>query len=312
MREAVEKFLKYLRYERNASRHTLRNYESDLAQFSAYLQPPGGRPPALAEIDHLLIREYLGYLHDQKLEKSSIARKLASLRSFFRFAVREGMIGQNPARLVSTPSLPRRLPAVLSAEEINRFLEWVKALDPGAGGKGLEKAHWLRARDLAILELLYGSGLRVSELIALDLNDIDQQRQSIRVRGKGGKERVTPYGSKAREALEAYWPARKALRRNASARPGRQPVFLNLQGERLTERSVGRMVKGYARRAEISWNLHPHSLRHAFATHLLTDGADLRSIQELLGHKSLSTTQRYTHVSIRQLMEVYDKSHPRA
>jgi integrase/recombinase XerC len=312
VREAVEKFLKYLRYERNASRHTIRNYESDLAQFSEYLQPPGGRPPLLAEIDHLLIREYLGHLHDQKLEKTSIARKLASLRSFFRFAVREGMIGKNPARLVSTPSLPRRLPPVLSAEEVNRFLDWVKTSKSGLCGKGREKAQWLRARDRAILELLYGSGLRVSELIALDLKDIDAQGQSVRVQGKGGKERLAPYGSKAREALEAYWPARDALRRNTGARADRQPAFVNLQGRRLTERSVGRMVKGYARRAEISWNLHPHSLRHAFATHLLADGADLRAIQELLGHKSLSTTQRYTHVSIRQLMEVYDKSHPRA
>ncbi|HVB33362.1 MAG TPA: tyrosine recombinase XerC [Patescibacteria group bacterium] len=312
MREAIEQFLKYLRYERNASRHTIRNYESDLSQFFAYLHPPGGQPASLAEIDHLVIREYLGYLHDQKLARSSVARKLAALRSFFRFAVCEGMIGQNPGRLVSTPSLPRRLPAVLSAEEINRFLDWVKTLEVNPGRRNAEKGLWLRARDRAILELLYGSGLRVSELIALDWNDVDQEQQSVRVRGKGNKERLTPYGSKAREALEAYWPAREAMRRNARARPDRQPVFVNLQGGRLTERSVGRMVKSYARRAEISWNLHPHSLRHAFATHLLADGADLRAIQELLGHRSLSTTQRYTHVSIRQLMEVYDKSHPRA
>ncbi|HVB99829.1 MAG TPA: tyrosine recombinase XerC [Candidatus Dormibacteraeota bacterium] len=312
VREAIEKFLKHLRFERNASRHTIRNYESDLAQFFAYISPPGGHPPPLAEIDHLLLREYLGHLHDQKLERSSIARKLASLRSFFRFAVREAMIEKNPGRLVSTPLLPRRLPAVLSAEEINRFLDWVKALDPPAGRKNPEKGRWLQARDRAILELLYGSGLRVGELISLDLKDVDRQQQSVRVRGKGNKERMTPYGSKTHEALEAYWPAREALRRNARAQPDRQPVFLNAQGGRLTDRSVARMVKSYARRAEISWNLHPHSLRHAFATHLLTDGADLRAIQELLGHKSLSTTQRYTHVSIRQLMEVYDKSHPRA
>lgn len=312
VQEAIEKFLKHLRFERNASRHTIRNYESDLEQFSAYLRPPGGDPPTLAGIDHLLIREYLGHLHDQKLERSSIARKLASLRSFLRFAVREGMIEKNPARLISTPSVPRRLPTVLSAEEINRFLDWVKTLEPRPNPRNPEQGRWLLARDRAILELLYGSGLRVSELISLDLNDIDRQQQSVRVRGKGNKERMTPYGSKTQDALEAYWPAREALRRNTRARPDGQPVFLNLQGGRLTERSVGRMVKSYARRAEISWNLHPHSLRHAFATHLLSDGADLRAIQELLGHKSLSTTQRYTHVSIRQLMEVYDKSHPRA
>lgn len=312
MREAIEQFLKHLRYERNASAHTIRNYESDLAQFSAYLQPPDGQPPSLAQIDHLLIREYLGYLHDRKIEKSSIARKLASLRSFFRFAVREGMIGQNPARLVSSPALPLRLPTVLSAEEINRFLDWVKTLEPAPGKKNESKARCLLARDRASLELLYGSGLRVSELIALDMKDVEEQQQSVRVQGKGGKERVVPYGSKAREALEAYWPAREELRRNAGSRTAGQPVFVNAHGERLTVRSIARMVKGYARRAEISWDLHPHSLRHAFATHLLADGADLRAIQELLGHKSLSTTQRYTHVSIRQLMEVYDKSHPRA
>jgi integrase/recombinase XerC len=312
VRDEIEKFVKHLRFERNASSHTIRNYQSDLDQFATYLQPPGVPAPPLRQIDHLLIREYLGHLHDDKLEKSSIARKLASLRSFFRFAVREGMIERNPARLVSTPALPRRLPAVLSAEEINRFLDWIQTPDANPNGNEREESNWVRARDRAILELLYGSGLRVSELVSLDANDIDRQQQSVRVRGKGGKERMVPYGSKAREALEVYWPVRETLRRKNSSDAQRQPVFLNLQGGRLTARSVGRMVKAYARRAEISWNLHPHSLRHAFATHLLADGADLRAIQELLGHRSLSTTQRYTHVSIRQLMEVYDKSHPRA
>ncbi len=313
MREAVEKFLHYLRYERNASGHTLRNYESDLTQFLAYLEPEGSRAPAIAEVDHLLIREYLGHLHDQRLAKSSIARKLATLRSLFRYAVREGMIEQNPARLVSTPSVPKRLPSVLTAEEINRFLDWMGKLEPTPDPHvDSETAHRLLLRDRAIFEFLYGSGLRVSELTGLNRADIDQKEESLRVHGKGRKERIVPYGKKAREALEAYWPAREALRRGAKGRGDLAAVFLNSRGGRLTERSVGRLVKRYARLAEISWDLHPHSLRHAFATHLLADGADLRAIQELLGHKSLSTTQRYTHVSIRQLMETYDKSHPRA
>ncbi len=313
MREAIRRYLHHLRYERNASAHTLRNYESDLGQFLAYLEPPGGAAPPLAEIDHLLIREYLGHLHDQKLARSSIARKLAALRSLFRYAVREGMVGENPARLVSTPSVPRRLPNVLTAEEINRFLDWMGSLAPKTGRRALaEKSRWLLDRDRAIFEFLYGAGLRVSELTGLRFDDIDRSDQSIRVHGKGRKERLVPYGSKARQALEAYEPAREALFRASGARNDPGTVFLNGQGGPLTPRSVGRVVKRYARMAEISWNLHPHSLRHAFATHLLADGADLRAIQELLGHKSLSTTQRYTHVSIRQLMEVYDKAHPRA
>ncbi|HEV2387501.1 MAG TPA: tyrosine recombinase XerC [Candidatus Acidoferrales bacterium] len=312
MRPAIEKFLQYLRYERNASDHTIRNYESDLVQFFHYLQPPGGPPPTLGGVDHLLIREYLGHLHDQKLEKSSIARKLATLRSFFRFAVREGMVGQNPARLVSSPALPKRLPAVLSAEEINRLLDWMAKLQPRGRGMDVELERLLLRRDCAIFELLYGSGLRVSELTGLNLSDLDLQEQSSLVRGKGRKERMVPFGSKAHQALEVYWPAREALLRQARAGAGQQAVFVNKRGGRLTQRTVRRLVKKYARMAEVSWNLHPHSLRHAFATHLLADGADLRAIQELLGHRSLSTTQRYTHVSIRQLMEVYDKSHPRA
>lgn len=318
MREAIARFLHHLRYERNASAHTLRNYESDLGQFLAYLEPPGGAAPPLAEIDHLLIREFLGHLHDRKLARTSVARKLAALRSLFRYAVREGMLGENPARLVSTPSVPRRLPNVLTAEEINRFLDWMGTLAPRAGRRTHpEKARWLLDRDRAILEFLYGAGLRVSELTGLRFEDIDRREQSIRVHGKGKKERLVPYGSKARQALESYAPARDALFRaspNRTSGPRNDPgtVFLNAQGGPLTARSVGRVVKRYARMAEISWNLHPHSLRHAFATHLLADGADLRAIQELLGHKSLSTTQRYTHVSIRQLMEVYDKAHPRA
>jgi integrase/recombinase XerC len=284
-----------------------------------------------------MIREYVGHLHSQKLEKSSIARKLASLRSFFKFCVREGMLKDNPARLVPTPKLPKRIPSVLSAEEMNGFLNQL-ALDPAeriskaarAGQKSEatpapprsrrfpDEEYLLLRRDRALLELLYAAGLRVSELTGLNLADMDRREKMLRVRGKGNKERIVPYGGKAQEALEAYWPVRQQLLLHAgTGRRRRGPahseaVFLNYTGRRLTQRSVGRIVKKYVRLANINWDLHPHSLRHAFATHLLADGADLRAIQELLGHQSLSTTQKYTHASIRQLMDIYDKSHPHA
>jgi integrase/recombinase XerC len=323
MKDAAEKFLRYLRDVRNASPHTLRNYQSDLAQFLEYLTPPGGKPPALEKIDHKLIREFLGWLHDHQLQKSSVARKLAALRSFFKFCVREGMLRQNPGRLVATPKLPKRVPSVLSAEEINAFLdslarEDLTRADTGAGrkqkrpGADEDESRLLVRRDRAILELLYASGLRVSELTGLDLADLDRAEQMLRVRGKGRKERIVPYGSKAEQALEAYWPVRMELLRKAGSGGDPHAVFLNYAGRRLTPRSVGRIVKKYVHVFNLNWDLHPHSLRHAFATHLLADGADLRAIQELLGHRSLSTTQKYTHASIRQLMEVYDKAHPRA
>ncbi len=333
VKDAIERFLRHLRYERNASPHTLRCYGADLAQFLEYVTPPQGKPIALVEVDHHVIREFLGYLHDRHLEKSSIARKLAALRSFFKFCVREGLLRQNPGRLVATPKLPKRIPAVPSAEEINTLLDSLASMEPEdvkAGSPGTKRqrsrtreeedeARLLLRRDRAILELLYASGLRVSELTGLDLADVDRKEQVLRVRGKGRKERIVPYGSKAHVALEAYWPVRAELLRKpprradpSGAPPDYQAVFLNFAGGRLSTRSVRRLVKKYVRLININWDLHPHSLRHAFATHLLADGADLRAIQELLGHASLSTTQRYTHVSIRQLMEVYDKTHPRA
>lgn len=323
MREAIEKFVRFLQHEKNASPHTLRNYRSDLEQFYFYLCPPGGKPPALGKIDHRVIREYLGHLHEQGVQKASVARKLAALRSFFKFCVREGMLRQNPGRLVATPKLPKRVPAVLSAEEISLFLDGV-ARTGSADAAEKEHAHrhrpgadedesrLLLQRDRAILELLYAAGLRVSELTGLDLADVDRTEQMLRVRGKGRKERIVPYGSKAAASLDNYWPVRTELLRKAGRSGAETAVFLNYAGRRLTTRSVGRIVKKYARLINVNWDLHPHSLRHAFATHLLADGADLRAIQELLGHRSLSTTQKYTHASIRQLMEVYDKAHPRA
>ena len=316
MKSEVKQFLNYLRSVRNASPHTLRNYESDLTQFVAFLSPPGVEPPPPQEITHLLIREFVANLHDHNLEKTSIARKLAAVRSFFKFAVREGIVQRNPARMIATPKLPKRIPSVLSAEDLNTFLDAVVAAPADAPGRRKnrpgEDARLLVRRDRAILEMLYASGLRVSELTGMNLADMDRKELMLRVRGKGRKERIVPYGGKAQQALEAYAPLRAEILRKAGSRGDYQAVFLNHFGTRLTPRSVARIVKKYARLTNINWDLHPHSLRHAFATHLLADGADLRAIQELLGHSSLSTTQRYTHASIRQLLEVYDKAHPRA
>jgi integrase/recombinase XerC len=333
MLQAIEKYLEYLRSVRNSSPHTVLNYGKDLQQFAAYLTPPEEKIPALAKISHQIIREYVGHLHSQGLQKSSIARKLASLRSFFKYCVREVMLKENPARLVPTPKLPKRIPSVLSAEEMNGFLNQLAAPETSVAAKLLpqtagearpvkrgtsDEEGLLLKRDRALLELLYAAGLRVSELTGLNLADMDRREKMLRVRGKGNRERIVPYGGKAQEALEAYWPVREQLLLQAG--PGRrrrgaahsEAIFLNYVGRRLTQRSVGRIVKKYVRLANMNWDLHPHSLRHAFATHLLADGADLRAIQELLGHQSLSTTQKYTHASIRQLMDIYDKAHPHA
>jgi integrase/recombinase XerC len=332
MKQSIGKYLQYLQSVRNSSPHTIVNYGKDLQQFVAYLSPPGAQPPPLREITHLIIREFVGHLHEQGLEKSSIARKLAALRSFFKYCAREGMIKENPARLVPTPKLPKRIPSVLSAEEMNDFLNELAGMGPAAAGgrlpakkrgpaqgKGAGSEGLFLPRDRALLELLYAAGLRVSELTGLNLEDIEEKERMLRVRGKGNKERIVPYGTKAQEALEKYWPLREQLLLQTSgsggmrrAVPRTNAVFLNYAGKRLTQRSVGRIVKKYVKLVNINWDLHPHSLRHAFATHLLADGADLRAIQELLGHQSLSTTQKYTHASIRQLMEIYDKSHPHA
>ncbi len=342
MKEAITKYLEYLRTVRNSSPHTVSNYGNDLRQFLAFLSPPGVSPPALRTVNHGMIREFVAHLHDHGLEKSSIARKLAALRSFFKYCVREGHLKESPARLVPTPKLPKRIPSVLSAEEMNGFLDQlagmvqasvdrrplskksvpVKAPQSAEKQKnsrqpGLVEEGLLLRRDRALLELLYAAGLRVSELTGLNLLDVEQKERILRVRGKGNKERIVPYGAKAQEALEKYWPVREQLLKQTNGAqhngdPHTQAVFLNYAGRRLTQRSVGRIVKKYVRLVNVNWDLHPHSLRHAFATHLLADGADLRAIQELLGHQSLSTTQRYTHASIRQLMEVYDKAHPHA
>lgn len=305
MQEYLDRFEEHLKYERNVSEHTLRNYMSDLKQFHDYLCPvePSGkrREIDIHHVDHITIREYLARFYKDHHKKTSIARKLATLRSFFKFLCREQILEMNPAKLVSSPRLEKKLPKVLSIEDVIRFIE----------APDLETV--LGKRDRAILELLYGAGIRVNELTRLNLADVDYKNQSIRVRGKGRKERIIPFGSKAKEALEMYMEVRGDLLLESPV-DDRDPeiLFYNYQGTRITTRSVGRMVDKYLKECALSLDLSPHSLRHSFATHLLSNGADLRAIQELLGHARLSTTQIYTQVSMEKLMEVYDKSHPKA
>jgi len=318
MKRTIEKFANYLRYERNVSPATIHNYRGDLELFREFLTPPGEKTMALQHVDARIIREFVGWLYDRKMQKVSVARKLAALRTFFKFCVRERITKQNPARLVSTPKIPKRVPRVLTAEEMNGFLDTLagaaagKKQGPRRKNQSAQDAKLIPCRDRAILELLYASGLRVSELVGLTLGNLDRPGQMVRVLGKGRKERVVPYGGKAQQALEAYLPLREKLLAHPRTKADPTAVFLNHRGGRLTSKSVRVIVKAYARLANVNWNLHPHSLRHAFATHLLADGADLRAIQELLGHVSLSTTQRYTQASIEQLMAVYDKAHPHA
>lgn len=278
----------------NVSEHTLRNYSIDLEQFRDYFRRAA--EPEVAAIDTFAIREWLGHLYRSELSPVTMRRKLAALRSFFRFLHRGGHVKLNPAKLMRTPKSPKTLPRVPTEEQTNTLLDEV-------GRNQLERPNV--KRDLAVFELLYGSGLRVSELVGLDLNDIDRTERWLRVRGKGRKERQVPYGSKAAAALDAYLSVREA-------KPGDQTLFLNARGNRMSADSVRYIVKLYAKALAGDASLHPHSFRHAFATHLLSSGADLRAIQELLGHSQLSTTQKYTQVSLQDLMAVYDKSHPKA
>jgi integrase/recombinase XerC len=289
MPDSVAQFLDYLDHERGASPHTLRGYATDLAEFRTFLARQGVR--GLARADSRAIRAWLAWLHDRKLAKSSIARKLATVRSCFKFLARRGAVELNPARQVRSPKLPKRLPSFLPKDESKDLLD----LEPGPSEAGL--------RDRALLELLYASGLRVAECCGLDRDDVDRRQGTVRVTGKGGKERVVPVGDAALQAVDAWLAVRGEAR---------GPLFTNSRGGRLTTRSVHRIVKGRARAAGIDRRVTPHTLRHSFATHMLGEGADLRLIQELLGHSRLSTTQRYTHVSPEHLMKVYDAAHPRA
>lgn len=302
---AVERYLDSLR-RKDASPRTIRAYQLDLEQFVGYFTPPGAAPPALRDIDRLAVREWMSDRFAAGATKSTVARKLAAVRSFFQFLVKEGELTANPARLVSTPKLPKNLPPVPTAEEMNRLVDSV------APGGEKDRFPDKIVRDRAIFELLYGCGLRLAELEGLNLQDFDWRERWIRVRGKGRKEREVPFGAKAAEALERYLEVRK----NALPLDHEEPaLFLHRWGgklRRLTARSIERIVKRYAMALSGDSSLHPHTLRHAFATHLLGEGADLRAIQELLGHANLSTTQKYTQLSLEQLMAVYDKAHPKA
>jgi integrase/recombinase XerC len=290
---AIPAFLRHLERERNASPATIRAYGEDLAQLAAYLERELAHPPRPAEVDHLLIRGFLADLHRRGLRKVSSARKLAAVRTFFRWLCREGVLERNPARLLLTPRRERRIPSVLDEAQVERLLDV-----PGDAPAAL--------RGRAILELLYAAGIRCAELVALDVPELDLDGRLVRVLGKGGKERVVLFGVRAQQALRAWLAARAALRSKSDA------LFLNARGGRLSDRSVRKLVEARVRAVALQRRCSPHTLRHSFATHLLNRGADLRAIQELLGHASLSTTQRYTHVDTRHLLEVYKKAHPRA
>ena len=306
MEQLLTQFLEHLRYERNVSEHTLRNYQSDLEQFIDHLAPANSRNgkrnfPSLADIDHITIREWLATLHTAQKKKSSIARKLAALRTFFQFLVREGLVQQNPAKLVATPRQEKKLPKHLSIEDAIKFIE-----TPDTETE-------LGKRDRAMLELMYATGVRVAELTKMNIGHIDFRNRLIRVTGKRRKERIVPFGEPALDALRSYLDVREGFLNNAPISE-REPeaLFLNYQGTRITTRSVGRMVDKYIRVCAGKYDISPHALRHSFATHLLDSGADLRDIQELLGHARLSSTQIYTHVSMEKLIQVYDKAHPKA
>lgn len=305
MQNYIDDFLRHLKYERNASPHTLRNYEIDLVQFYDHLAPPNKegkrREVNIRAIDNLTIRDFMATLYEQQKKKSSIHRKVAALRTFFNYLCREGILELNPAKLVASPRVERTLPNHLNIEQMIRFIETP------------DTETVLGKRDRAILELLYASGLRVSELVNLNLSDIDFSNMSVRVKGKGRKERIVPFGEHAKQALQSYLGVRGELLIEADPEKADPlAVFMNYQGTRITTRSVGRMVDKYVKLCADIHHISPHSVRHSFATHLLDAGADLRVIQELLGHVRLSTTQQYTHVALDKLMEVYDKAHPKA
>lgn len=294
----IENFEHYISIEKNLSLHTRRNYLSDLNQFKEFLEReyPKIRYEA---IDNTIIRSYLGFLY-KKNKKSSIARKLASLRTFFKFLLRAGVLKKNPASLVSTPRLEKHVPSFLSIDETFILLKMPDDTTP------------VGIRDKAIMEILYSSGVRVSELVEMNEGDLDLNLGIIKVMGKGRKERIVPIGSKAIEALNHYLETKKRRSKIPLSSSLNPPVFLNPRGGRLSTRSVARIINRYIEQCGLLKNISPHSLRHTFATHMLDAGADLRAIQELLGHVSLSTTQKYTHVSLDKLMEVYDKAHPKS
>lgn len=297
MQNSVDRFLRYLKVERNASELTIKSYNEDLLCLIEYLEESQGSVPAPGTITPLILRGYVSALHEAGYAKTSISRRLASMRSFFKFAQREGVVENNPAKPLRNPRPDRHLPHFLTSDEIGVLLE----APPKKTSAGL--------RDRAILETVYSAGLRVSELVGLDVEDLDLDDGLVRVRGKGKKERLAPLGTFAIKAIRAWLRVADP----AKLPPGSPtPLYLNKFGKRLTTRSIGRMLEKYLKISGLDIRTTPHTLRHSFATHLLDRGADIRSVQELLGHKSLVTTQIYTHVSTAGLLEVYEKSHPRA
>jgi integrase/recombinase XerC len=293
MKTSIARFVRHLESERGASPHTVRAYSRDLAGLTSHAAAQLGHSPRPREIDRLVLRSYLAHLHSRGLSKTSVSRQLACLRTFFNFLCREGVVARNPARALLAPRTGRRLPAHLDEAEVAELVE-ISVESPAD------------ARARLILELLYATGIRCAELVGLDLSDMDQGAGMLRVLGKGRKERIVPYGRNAQDALEAYLPVR------ASFKPKTGALLVNVRGKRLSDRSVRSTVSKRVREVASSKRISPHTLRHSFATHLLERGADLRAIQELLGHASLSTTQRYTHVNAKRILEVYTKAHPRA
>ena len=310
MREHLEPFLDYLRLNRNLSRHTVRAYESDLSQLLAFAVELLGREPCVEDFDHRLVRGYLASIYERRQASSSSARKLAAVRTFARYLRREELLDGNPGTLVSPPKVARRMPAHMAEDEVGALLAAPDAATP------------LGLRDRAILELFYASGLRLSELVGLDLEDVNLSSRMVRVLGKGGKERIVPFNPAAAAAIRDYLPARRELLSRGGAagaasscsgtRGQDDPLFVNYRGGRLSSRSVARMVQRCVGLVGAQRGISPHALRHSFATHLLERGADLRAIQELLGHSRITTTQRYTHVSAAQITELYRRTHPRA
>jgi integrase/recombinase XerC len=298
VQNAVQRFFRYLELERNASALTLKSYKEDLNSFTDYLTDRVGEIPAVEQVDIAMLRAYVSYLHECQYAKTTIARRLACLRSLFKFTTREGLTSSNPAKALRTPRIGRSLPKFLGAGQIEQLLDAPPASDN------------LGVRDRAIIETMYSAGLRVAELVGLNIDDWDRSANVIRVRGKGRKERIAPIGKYAAAALDRWLEVRENSPKASAA--DQKAVFLNRFGRKLTTRSVGRMIERHRKTTMPGVAATPHTLRHTFATHLLDGGADLRAVQEMLGHKSLTTTQIYTHVSTRRMRETYEQSHPHA
>jgi len=294
MDKKLKQFLGYLEHEKNASPHTIDSYKRDLTQLAQYLTKNQIR---LVNTDHIVLRGFLATLYEKQWKKSTIARKLAAIRSFFQYSLKQRWIEDNPAKLLSTPKLDKHIPSFLSEEEMQKFLDLPISNKP------------LDLRDRAMLELLYATGLRVGELVGSNIEDINFPERLIRVRGKGKKERILPFGKTAEEGLQSYLRVRSSIHKGEI---DERAVFLNVRGGRITSRSVQRIVDSHFRQTALRRKISPHSLRHSFASHLLSRGADLRVIQELLGHESLATTQKYTHLDLKHLLDTYKKSHPRS